>query len=70
MPGESEKENKKKKKRECDKEIDYTLVQKPNFLTLLNIPDQLERFGAVRSVWEGGEMGEGSIKALSKKFPA
>ena len=67
MPGEREQENKKKKKRECDKEINSTLIHKPNFLTLLNIPDQLEQFGAIRSVWEGGEMGEGSIKALKQK---
>ena len=64
---EREQENNKKKKRECDKEINSTLVHKPNFLTLLNIPNQLERFGAIQSVWEGGELGEGSIKALKQK---
>ena len=67
MPGEREKENNKKKKRESNKEINSTLVHKPNFLTLLNIPDQLEQFGAIQSVWEGGEMGEESIQALKQK---
>ena len=48
----------------CRSVINSLLVNRPNFLTLLNIPNQLERFGPIRSLWEGGEMGEGSIKQL------
>ena len=44
------------------------LISRPNFLTLLNIPDSIERFGPPRSVWEGGEMGEGSIPKLKQRI--
>ena len=44
------------------------LISRPNFLTLLNIPDSIEQFGPPRSVWEGGEMGEGSIPKLKQRI--
>ena len=44
------------------------LTTMPNFLIFLNIPDSIERFGSTRSVWEGGEMGEGFIPKLKQRI--
>ena len=38
------------------------VIQKPNFLCLLNIPQITARFGPVRNLWEGSIKGEGYIQ--------
>ena len=44
------------------------ILSKVNFLTLLNVPDCIKRFGSARSLWEGGAMGEGSIPRLKQRI--
>ena len=40
----------------------------PNFLTMLNIPDEIKRFNHLRSMWELGGMGEGYIPLIKKEI--
>ena len=35
-----------------------------NFPALLNLSSQIKKFGPPRSIWEGGEPGEGVVKQL------
>ena len=39
-------------------------VNSSNFPGLLNLPLQIRKFGPPRSIWEGGERGEGIVKRL------
>ena len=40
------------------------LFNTPNLLTLLNIPDNIKRFGHLRLLWELGHMGEAHIQFI------
>ena len=44
------------------------ILDKVNFLTLLNASNAIRRFGSARSLWEGGMMGEGSIPRLKQRI--
>ena len=44
------------------------ILDKVNFLTLLNASHAIRRFGSARSLWEGGAMGEGSIPRLKQRI--
>ena len=40
-----------------------------NYITLLNIPNTLNKYGSFQNIWEGGTVGEGilkDVKPLSK----
>ena len=39
-------------------------ITKSNYLSLLNLPDQMKEFGPLRLYWEGGWKGEGIIQEL------
>ena len=41
-----------------------TWVQKSNYLSLLNLPNQMKMYGPMRCYWEGGYRGEGLIQEL------
>jgi hypothetical protein len=41
-----------------------TWITKYNFLSLLNLPDQVKKFGSVRNIWEGGVQGEGFLRTV------
>ena len=40
------------------------IVSSPNFLSLLNLPAVIRKYGPVRLYWEGGGMGEGILKEV------
>ena len=42
----------------------FTWVSKSNYLSLLNIPQQMNLYGPMRCYWEGGYRGEGLIQEL------
>ena len=42
----------------------FTWVQKSNYLSLLNLPNQMKMYGQMRCYWEGGHRGEGLIQEL------
>ena len=42
----------------------FTWVQKSNYLSLLNLPNQMKIYGPMRCYWEGGYRGEGLIQEL------
>ena len=42
----------------------YTWVSKSNYMSLLNIPRQMELYGPMRMYWEGGYRGEGIIQEI------
>ena len=44
------------------------LSKKLNFLTMLNIPDEIKRFNHLRFMWELGGMGEGYIPLIKKEI--
>ena len=44
------------------------LSKKLNFLTMLNIPDEIKRFNHLQFMWELGEMGEGYIPIIKKEI--
>ena len=39
-------------------------ISKSNYLSLLNLPEQMKEFGPLRLYWEGGWKGEGIIQEL------
>jgi hypothetical protein len=39
-----------------------------NFLSLLNVPELVEKFGGLRHLWEGGEDGEGFLKGVKNEL--
>ena len=41
-------------------------INRSNFLSLLNLPEQMKIFGPLRLYWEGGWKGEGIIKELKE----
>ena len=43
-----------------------TLCRQPNYLTLLNLPEDVRCFGHLRFLWELGGMGEGFIPRIKK----
>lgn len=43
-------------------------ISKPNFLCLLNIPEAMERYGPVRSLWEGKIQGEGFLRFVKPEM--
>lgn len=42
-------------------------ITKYNFLCLLNLPDVLQTFGPIRSLWEGGYQGQGYLRGTEPK---
>ena len=40
-----------------------------NFISLLNVPKVLEKYGSMRNIWEGGEKGEGFLKTVKSHIP-
>ena len=44
------------------------LSKKSNFLTMLNIPDEIKRFNHLQFMWELGGMGEGYIPLIKKEI--
>ena len=49
---------------EKDKSRKYNWVSKSNYLSLLNLPRQMELYGPLRLYWEGGYRGEGLIQDI------
>ena len=43
-------------------------VKAYNFLSLLNLPDIVKRYGSMRVLWEGGEDGEGYLKGVKSEL--
>jgi hypothetical protein len=41
-----------------------TWLTRPNFLSLLNLPETIRRFGPIRNLWEGFWMGEGILRFI------
>ena len=44
------------------------LSKKSNFLTMLNIPDEIKRFNHLQFMWELGGMGEGYIPIIKQEI--
>ena len=53
----------------CDKNKKPKLYTMPNLLSLLNIPNDIKRFGNLRLVWELAGMGEGFFQRIKKHIP-
>lgn len=43
-------------------------ISRYNFLSLLNLPDLVRRYGSLRNIWEGGMDGEGILKIVKKEL--
>jgi hypothetical protein len=43
-------------------------ISKMNFISLLNLPDVLRRFGSLRPLWEGDRKGEGGLPKIKAKI--
>ena len=43
-------------------------VRKYNFLSLLNIPDTMRRYGPLINLWEGSNQGEGYLRHAKPKI--
>ncbi|KAL7573340.1 hypothetical protein ACA910_011703 [Epithemia clementina (nom. ined.)] len=39
-----------------------------NFMSLLNLPDAVRRFGPLRNIWEGGTQGEGFFRYVKREM--
>ncbi|KAL7567091.1 hypothetical protein ACA910_002812 [Epithemia clementina (nom. ined.)] len=39
-----------------------------NFMSLLNLPDAVRRFGPLRNIWEGGTQGEGFLRYVKREM--
>ncbi|KAL7578583.1 hypothetical protein ACA910_011639 [Epithemia clementina (nom. ined.)] len=39
-----------------------------NFMSLLNLPDAVRRFGPLRNIWEGGTQGEGFLQYVKREM--
>lgn len=39
-----------------------------NFMSLLNLPEQVSKFGPVRNYWEGGMVGEGYLRSVKREI--
>ena len=48
--------------------IDYYWLKKYNFLSLLNIPKTMERYGPLINLWEGSNQGEGYLRYVKPKI--
>jgi len=44
------------------------VISASNYLTLLNLPETLERFGPLRNLWEGNMHGEGYVRCVKPHF--
>jgi hypothetical protein len=44
-----------------------TWISKMNFISLLNLPDVMQRFGSLRALWEGDRKGEGGLPKVKAK---
>jgi hypothetical protein len=44
-----------------------TWISKMNFVSLLNLPDVLRRYGSLRALWEGDRKGEGGLPKVKAK---
>ena len=51
-----------------DNKDEPSFMRQYNFLCLLNVPDNMRKFGSMRNIWEGGIVGEGYLRGMKREL--